>query len=228
MNKSLPIKFETGPQGTSITVVLIEDLKLGKSSRDFEEYEQLLFEEIRSKNRLEDLRHDPLLYSFRALHWTYGMDPTKTRGSSEAVLRRVLQGENLWRIFDLVDIVNLASAYHKIPIGLIDVDKIEGQLVLRRAKKDEKFHRIGGESIACRGREIVLADNLGIVCYGYAIHDSDRTRVTKASHKVYLLHYGSMIATEEIMKNATSFTVGLIKQWVDCSLSEPVRYVSLD
>ncbi len=226
MQKSPSIKFDTGPPGTSITVVLIDDLKLGKSQRDFEEYEQSLFKEIRTKNRLEDLRRDKLLYSYRAMHWTYRMDPTKKRGSSEAVLRRVLQGDNLWRISDLVDIVNLASAYHKIPIGLIDVSKIDGQLRLRRAKEGEIFQRIGGESIECRGGEIVLADDIGIVCYGYAIHDSNRTRVIKESKQVLLLHYGSMIASWEIMTEATNFTLDLVKRWVDCKVSEPIRYVS--
>jgi len=144
MGFSKSIKFETGPPGSSIVIVELDELKLGKSSKEFEEYEKSLFHEIRENINLEDLTKDPLIQSYRVLHWTYGMDPTKKRGSSEAVLRRVLQGENLWRISDLVDIVNLASAYHKIPIGLIDASKIEGQLTLRIAKKGEVFFRIGG------------------------------------------------------------------------------------
>ncbi|MBN2230571.1 MAG: hypothetical protein JW779_13365 [Candidatus Thorarchaeota archaeon] len=226
MSPSRSIRFETGPSGTSITVVAITELKLGKSSADFEKYEQEMFEEIRLRNDLEDLSSDSLLLSYRAMHWTYGIDPTKKRGSSEAVLRRVLQGENLWRISDLVDIVNLSSAYHKIPIGLIDEAKINGQLTLRQAKKGELFHRIGGDTIKCRGREIVLADDSGIVCYGYAIHDSDRTKVTKESTTVLMLHYGASAATKEIISDATDFTSHLIKRWVDCEVSEPIRYVS--
>ena len=127
---------------------------------------------------------------------------------------------------DLVDIVNLASAYHKIPIGLIDASKIEGHLTLRIAKKGEIFHRIGGETIECRGREVVLADDLGIICYGYAIHDSERTKVTRESQGVLLLHYGTITATEEIMENAVRFTTDMIKRWVQCKVSEPQRYVS--
>ncbi|TFG34268.1 hypothetical protein EU527_04420 [Candidatus Thorarchaeota archaeon] len=226
MNNPFSIKFEIGSPDTSIMVVLIKDLILGKSTKEFEEYEQSVFKEIRAKNNLEDLRHDTLLQSYRAMHWAYGIDPTKKRGSSEAVLRRVLQGENLWRISDLVDIVNLASAYHKIPIGLIDADKLEGQLTLRNAREGEIFQRIGGESIECRGREIVLADDVGIVCYGYAIHDSDRTKVTLASKRVLLLHYGSNAVTKEILTQATNYTLRLIKKWVECKHHEPIRFGS--
>ena len=226
MGFSKSINFETGPPGSSIVIVELDELKLGKSSKDFEEYEKSLFHEIRENINLENLTKDPLIHSYRVWHWTYGMDPTKKRGSSEAVLRRVLQGENLWRISDLVDIANLASAYHKIPIGLIDASKIEGQLTLRRAKKGEIFFRIGGETIECRGREIVLADDIGIICYGYAIHDSERSKVTRESQEVLLLHYGTITATKEIMEAAVSFTTDMIKRWVKCKVSEPLRYVS--
>jgi len=226
MGFSQSIKFETGPPGSSIVVVELDELKLGNSSKEFEEYEKSLFKEIRETCNLDDLPSDPLIQSYRALHWAYGMDPTKKRGSSEAVLRRVLQGKNLWRISDLVDIVNLASAYHKIPIGLIDASKIDGQLTLRVARKGEVFPRIGGETIVCRGREIVLVDNIGIVCYGYAIHDSERTKVTGNSHRVLLLHYGSDSASKNKMEEAVNITTDMVKRWVKCNISEPMRYVS--
>jgi DNA/RNA-binding domain of Phe-tRNA-synthetase-like protein len=220
------VKFETGPPGSNIIVVELSGLNLGKSSKGFEEYEQQIFAEIRKNSELVELSNDPLLSSYRSFHWSYGMDPTKKRGSSEAVLRRVLQGKNLWRISDLVDIVNLSSAYHKIPISLIDAAKIEGQLTLRKARRGEKFHRIGGEIIECRGREVVLADEKGIVCYGYAIHDSDRTKVTAESTDVVMLHLGTTDAKKEIMTRAVKFTTDLIIRWVDCKVSEPVRFVS--
>jgi DNA/RNA-binding domain of Phe-tRNA-synthetase-like protein len=220
------ITFQTGPKGTAITVTIINNLKLEKSSSTFEDYEKALFKEIRTKNRLEDLSTDLLLQSYRAMHWTYGMDPTKKRVSSEAVLRRVLQGENLWRISDLVDVVNLASAYHKIPIGLIDIMKTEGDLIVRVAKKGEIFQRIGGEEMRCRGREIVLSDNIGIVCYGFAIHDSERTKVTTGTQKVLLLHYGAPSVTCELLMQASNTTTEMVRQWVKCVLSEPIRFVS--
>lgn len=226
MSSSLPVRFETGPPGTSMTVTFLDDLNLRKSGSDFEEYERSLFETIRSNNNLESLRFDPLIQSYRALHWNYSMDPTKTRVSSEAVLRRVLQGENLWRISNLVDVVNLTSAYHKIPIGLIDVCKIKGQLIVRRAANGEVFQRIGGDEIECKGKELVLSDDIGIVCYGFAIYDSERTKVTRDTKRVFLLLYGAPEATEDIMSYATSRTLAAIKRWVDCTIHDSVRFVS--
>jgi DNA/RNA-binding domain of Phe-tRNA-synthetase-like protein len=228
MSSRTSVRFDTKPSGTSIVVIEIDNLNLDMSSKAFEDYEQSLFQQIRSNNDIENLGSEPLIKSYRALHWKYGIDPTKKRVSSEAVLRRVLGGENLWRISNLVDVVNLASAYHKIPIGLVDASKTSGQLALRQARKGEVFVRIGGEELECRGREIVLADEIGIVCYGFAIHDSDRTKVTKQSKQVILLLYGAPDAARNIIEDATTFTLNMVKQWVDCTVSEPIRYVSPD
>ncbi|MHA2359291.1 MAG: B3/B4 domain-containing protein, partial [Candidatus Thorarchaeota archaeon] len=169
------IRFEVERSGLSVSLIVLENLKVGRSNLSFEEYENETFDEIRSQMTLDEVKDDPIFRSYRDLYWTFGMDPTKLRVSSEAVLRRVLKGLNLWRISDIVDIINLASAYHKIPIGLIDASKLKGNLVIRTAFNGEIFQRIGGKTIMCRGREIVVADEQKIVCFGYATHDSERT-----------------------------------------------------
>lgn len=223
-SESPRIRFEVDRPGLSISLIVLEELKVGRSSSSFEEYEKETFKEIRSQMTLEDAKDDPIFRSYRDLYWTFGMDPTKLRVSSEAVLRRILKGLNLWRISDIVDIVNLASAYHKIPIGLIDASKLKGDLVIRTASNGELFQRIGGKIMMCRGREIVVADEQKIVCFGYATHDSERTKVTSESRSVYVLLYGAAVATEGIMDNANKITLDMIDQWLDCRVSEPVMY----
>jgi len=61
----------------------------------------------------------------RALYKALGLDPTKTRPSSEALLRRVLKGEALYRINTLVDAMNLCSLRAQLPFGLYDLGRIE-------------------------------------------------------------------------------------------------------
>jgi DNA/RNA-binding domain of Phe-tRNA-synthetase-like protein len=218
------IKFEVERPNLSVTAVLLGDLKVGVSSNSFEEYEAVIFEKIRAEMTLDDAKDDPIFRSYRDLYWTFGMDPTKQRVSSEAVLRRILKGQNLWRISDIVDVVNLASAYHKIPIGLIDLAKLEGDLSIRTAVKGELFQRIGGKTIMCRGREIVVADEKKIVCFGYATHDSELTMITKASREVLLLLYGSEAVKENLMTKALRITIDMVDRWVECRVSEPALF----
>ncbi|MBY8997789.1 MAG: hypothetical protein KGD60_08650 [Candidatus Thorarchaeota archaeon] len=220
------ISFEVDRPGLSVAMVILDELKVGPSTSSFEVYEQETFSEIRSQMTLEDAKDDPILRSYRDLYWTFGMDPTKLRVSSEAVLRRILKGLNLWRISDIVDIVNLASAYHKIPIGLIDVSKLKGDLVIRTAFNGELFQRIGNKIIMCRGREIVVADEEKIVCFGYATHESKRTMITPDSSNVLVLLYGAEVVTSAVMEDALKITLDMIDQWLDCRVSEPVIVVS--
>src|SRR4029079_2279696 len=56
----------------------------------------------------------------RTLYKDLGLDPTKTRPSSEALLRRVLKGVALYRINVLADALNLCSLRAQLPFGLYD------------------------------------------------------------------------------------------------------------
>jgi DNA/RNA-binding domain of Phe-tRNA-synthetase-like protein len=226
LDNGLKISFEVDRPGLNVAMVKLDELKIGQSTPSFEVYEQETFKEIRSQMTLGDAKDDPIFRSYRDLYWTFGMDPTKLRVSSEAVLRRILKGLNLWRISDIVDIVNLASAYHKIPIGLIDTSKLKGNLVIRSAFNGEVFQRIGGKTIICRGREIVVADDEKIVCFGYATHDSERTMITNDSNRVLVLFYGAEVVTSDVMAEALKITLEMIDQWLDCRVSEPMIFKS--
>ncbi|MCK4484061.1 MAG: hypothetical protein KAU89_04510, partial [Candidatus Thorarchaeota archaeon] len=92
------VRFDVQREGLSLLIARLTELDLGKSSPDFEKYEQELFGEIRARTTLDDVKNDPVFRSYRDLYWTFGMDPTKLRVSSEALLRRIVRGLNFWRI----------------------------------------------------------------------------------------------------------------------------------
>ena len=78
--------------------------------------------------------------------------------------------------------------------------------------------RIGGKSILCRGREIVLADDEKIICFGYATHDSELTKVVPETKDVLFLIYGTQAVTNRIMNSAIRITTDMIDRWIDCSM----------
>src|SRR5712691_2487842 len=111
----------------------------------------------------------------RALYKALGLDPTKTRPSSEALLRRVLKGEALYRINTLVDAMNLCSLRSQLPFGLYDLDRIEPPVVLRKGSPGESYEGIRKAAVNVEGRP-VLADARG--AFGNPTSDSARTMVT--------------------------------------------------
>ena len=78
----------------------------------------------------------------RTLYKALGIDPTKTRPSNEALLRRALKGEPLYRINTLVDALNLASLREQLPFGLYDLDRVRSSVTLRMGRPGEVYEGI--------------------------------------------------------------------------------------
>lgn len=120
----------------------------------------------------------PGLRDVRASYHRMGVDPTKRRPSSEALLRRVIGGKPLPRISNVVDCINLFSLRHLVPIGLYDAAHISGPIVCRHGRPGETYTAIGRETFNIVGRP-VLADTLGP--FGSPTSDSLRTMITPAT-----------------------------------------------
>src|SRR5260370_4095923 len=82
------------------------------------------------------------------LYRRFGLDPTRVRPSSEALLRRLKKGEPLPRINSLVDVANALSVQLQVPVGLYDLDKVKGdELVIRLGAEGEGYTGIGKEHV---------------------------------------------------------------------------------
>jgi DNA/RNA-binding domain of Phe-tRNA-synthetase-like protein len=113
--------------------------------------------------------------SVRAMYKRVGLDPTKTRPSSEALLRRVRKGDPLPRINSMVDVCNWCSLEFQLPYGLYDADRIAGDVELRMGRAGEQYGGIRKDDVHVGGR-IALADAAGV--FGNPTSDSARTMVT--------------------------------------------------
>jgi DNA/RNA-binding domain of Phe-tRNA-synthetase-like protein len=120
----------------------------------------------------------------RELYREFGIDPTRTRPSSEALLRRILLGKPLPEILSAVDVCNLCSLRFLLPIGLYDTARIRGPVSLRRGRKGESFEGIRKDDVHLEGR-LTLADEEGP--FGNPSSDSLRTSVTAATRSLWMV-----------------------------------------
>jgi DNA/RNA-binding domain of Phe-tRNA-synthetase-like protein len=111
----------------------------------------------------------------RLMYRRIGLDPTKTRPSSEALLRRVRKGDRLPRINSLVDICNWCSLEFQLPYGLYDLATIEPPIDLRLGVEGEEYEGIRKDVVHVAGR-MTLADKRGP--FGNPTSDSARSMVT--------------------------------------------------
>jgi len=128
----------------------------------------------------------PELAPARRLYKSVGMDPTRTRPSSEALLRRELQGKGLYRLDPVVDTGNLFSLAEHLPLGLYDLDRLRGDVSLRLGGPGEGFEGIRKGRVNVEGR-LCLGDAEGP--FGSPSSDSARTRVREETSRVLFLVY---------------------------------------
>jgi DNA/RNA-binding domain of Phe-tRNA-synthetase-like protein len=123
----------------------------------------------------------------RALYRRFGVDPTRMRPSSEALLRRLKKGEPLPRVNSLVDVANALSVQLQVPVGLYDLGKVRGEeLVVRLGAEGETYTGIGKERVNVAGR-ICVADAEG-PC-GNPTSDSARTMITTETERAAWIYF---------------------------------------
>ena len=147
----------------------------------------------------------------RSLYRRFGLDPTRVRPSSEALLRRLRKGEPLPRINSLVDVANVMSVQLQVPVGLYDLGNVRGdELSIKLGAENEGYAGIGKQRVSVDGR-ICVADAEG-PC-GNPSSDSARTMITTATERaawIYFLPLGD----EEINRTAELIAVfgrGLVR-----------------
>jgi DNA/RNA-binding domain of Phe-tRNA-synthetase-like protein len=135
---------------------------------------------------LERLAEAEATRAVRAMFRAWGVDPSKYRPSSEALLRRVVQGKGLYRVLDVVDIANLGSIETGWPYGCYDRSRIRGPITFRAGHPGETYEGIGKRIWHLAGRP-VLADTEGP--FGSPISDSTRSMITESAHDVLTVIY---------------------------------------
>jgi len=120
----------------------------------------------------------------RALFLRLDIDPTKTRPSSEALLRRVLQGKGLPKVNPVVDVCNLCSLEDQLPLGLYDREAVRGTVQVRVGLEGEGYPGIRKQRVNLHGR-LLLADDDGP--FGAPTSDSVRTSVTSRTRQVLVV-----------------------------------------
>jgi DNA/RNA-binding domain of Phe-tRNA-synthetase-like protein len=152
--------------------------------------------------------------SVRTMFKRVGLDPTKTRPSSEALLRRVRKGDTLPRINSMVDICNWCSLEFQLPYGLYDADKIDGDVELRLGTEGESYAGIRKDDVHVNGR-IALADRLGP--FGNPTSDSARTMVTTETRHALLVVFAPREVDERQLTRVLDATSARMAEFTGCT-----------
>jgi DNA/RNA-binding domain of Phe-tRNA-synthetase-like protein len=201
--RSLAAKYP----GLHVVALTVSDVLVERTSAKLEELKREVAGDIREKYDLEALRGDERIRCYRDFFWRLGIDPTKIRPASEALIRRILRGREIPRINTAVDAYNLASMKHNIAIGSFDLDRFVGSLEIRLSAPGEEFLGIGMEEPkVLRGNEIVISDEEKLVAI-YPYRDADSTKVTTDTKNIFSLMCGVPGISRGILREAAETTI---------------------
>lgn len=183
------------------------------------EHVTVLEGDVRIDRRLGDveraLREQPPsnVAPTRTMFKRIGLDPTKTRPSSEALLRRVMRGDPLPRVNSLVDVCNWCSVEFQLPYGLYDSAHVDGTVSLRLGLDGESYPGIRKDEVHVGGR-MTLADERG--AFGNPTSDSARTMVTTATTSALVVVFAPQELQMDWLVPVLDTTVARVAEFTGC------------
>ena len=131
-------------------------------------------------------RH-PHIASWREIYRSFGTKPSDYRPSAEALVRRTIKTGKLPVINTAVDLYNVVSVKHIIPMGGFDTDKVEGDIYLRVSDGGETFTPLGAsKQEETYSGEVVYADDARILTRRWNFRDADETKITSETRNLVM------------------------------------------
>jgi DNA/RNA-binding domain of Phe-tRNA-synthetase-like protein len=163
---------------------------------------------------IEKVSQHPAIASSRKAYKRLGKDPARYRLSAEALQRRVVKGNQLYQISNVVDCINLASLTSGFSIGAYDAALIEGDIVLGIGKKDEPYEALGRGVLNIENLP-VLRDDIG--AFGSPTSDSVRTGIQLKTSRILVVYFG--FGAHQLLKSAGETCCRLLEQHASASVT---------
>ena len=167
-------------------------------------------EQFRKELTTESLKEITSIAATRQVYKACGKDPSRYRPASEALIRRVLQGKELYQRDTLVDLVNLASIVFGYSIGGFDADKFVGDtLTLGIGREGEPYEGIGRGMINIAGLPVYRDAEGGV---GTPTSDHERTKMQlTTTHLVVLIN--GYDGNEQRVRDNAEFIQTLLRKY---------------
>jgi DNA/RNA-binding domain of Phe-tRNA-synthetase-like protein len=168
----------------------------------------------------------PHVSAWREAFARFGAKPSKFPCSVEALLSRVLKGQELPAINRVVDLYNAVSIRHVLPVGGEDWDRLTSDAWLRPARGDEPFVAISGgeeEVTYPEPGEVIWADDAGVTCRRWNWRQCHRTRLMEQTRNAYFVLDSLAPYSTDALQAAGEDLVRLVKAASpDCTFQQRI------
>ncbi len=171
---------------------LIPKLNLGivQAKVEVSKHNEELWKEINqcvnniSKYNMESLYHIEGIEALRNGYKAIGKDPSRYRGSAEALARRVILGKGLYKVNTIVDINNLISLESMNSVGSYDLSHVGKSVLFCIGKNGESYKGIGKEMINIAELPVFTDENGP---FGSPTSDSERAMILESTKDLMMI-----------------------------------------
>lgn len=165
-------------------IEFVDSFNAMTASSAVDEYLEKLYETIPSMYNYDEITKIPKLKITRDGYKKMGKDPSHTRPACEALLRRIVKGNKLYRLGDVIDLGNILSVETLRSVCVVDSGKLSGDVVIRLGKKEDIYEGINRGLINVTNIP-VYTDEIGP--FGCPTSDTLRTSVTDSTKSILVM-----------------------------------------
>jgi DNA/RNA-binding domain of Phe-tRNA-synthetase-like protein len=153
-------------------------------------------ETVRAEIGNTPLAELPTLAAWRRTFSAFGVKPTQYRSAPEALLRRLTKQGDVPSINRLVDIANLVSIRHRLPVAVFDQAPVAGPTTVRFSTGSEHFTDLGsGSESPPEPGEVIFVDDADLVsarrwCWRQSAQSAAGPATTEAVITIEAQHEG--------------------------------------
>jgi DNA/RNA-binding domain of Phe-tRNA-synthetase-like protein len=174
-----------------------------------DESQELLREEQKKVEAYIKSDVEALIARAKSISRFYKTQGEKNRSHIESLLKSIANGKSIKPVNVIVDSVMIAELRNALLLGVHDLDRIQGNVVLDVSLGGEKFAGIGNRSIETRVNEVVLRDDSGIWA-SYTQGPDARTVVDAATTNVMILGFFTPETSRERMTSGIQDAVDIM------------------
>lgn len=169
--------------------------------------------EIGSRYEMSEIAEIPHIRETREAYKALGKSPSQYRNAAEAMLRRIVKGNGLYKINNVVEINNLISIRTGYSVGSYDKHALKGEIELRPAPAGERYEGIGKSDLNIENLP-VLFDEEG--AFGNPTSDSKRAMIQEGKREIMSVIYAFHLEQEELEKWLAEYRK-LLEQFTDAT-----------
>ncbi|HBY20629.1 MAG TPA: hypothetical protein DEG71_06425 [Clostridiales bacterium] len=175
----------------------------------------------------ENLESQKNIGIWREVYRSFGMNPKKKKPTAEALLLRTVKSNFVPHINPAVDAYLMAETLHYLPIGGYDIDRIDGDIILRISVGNEDFLGVGSDATEKTDNgEIVYADKSRILtrCWNYRDCDYSKIDLNTSSLALFVEAPVNEITDDEVIGTLELISNNLKKY---CNAETQIKFLNI-